>query len=163
MTNSFRILSCSVILLLTMPVWAMSPRPQETVPLWDALAPPAQPESSPPASEPWVLLEQTIFFRPAVLTMLRDSSRPLGDVFAVRLPGKPEVEMTVTSRRSGPRGSTIVEGQIGGPDQGNVLLSILEDAVAGTLFLRRERWSIEPRPDHRHRLVQVDAERYPPD
>lgn len=164
MKSIVRILSFGLFGLLTVSAWAMSPRPQETVPLWEALGPPAPAEPATLASEPWIILEQPILFRPAVLSQLRgDSSRPTTDVFAIKLPNNPEIEMKVTTRRPGPRGAVVVEGQLTGPRQGNLLLSIVEDAVAGTLRLGTESWSIEPRPDHRHRLVEINAEKFAPD
>jgi hypothetical protein len=130
-------------------------------PLWEPLSRSTQPEGR--AMEHWALDQQPISFREPVLFMLNDTTRPLPMSFSMALSDKHKRDVDIISRKTGPSLSTVVEGKVRGTPPGDILLAIKGEAVAGTVRIGKRTWKIEYTGNGRHRLVEVDPEKLPPD
>ncbi len=143
--------------------WGMAPHPPAGAPLWEPLSGPIEPDNSQRAREPWVLREQAVRFVPTVLSALRDPTSALPEQVAIRLPDRPELDLVITSRTSGTLGSTIVQGRSNHEPAAELILSIKGEAVVGTVRVGKQAWRIEHQGDGRHRVIELDLERLPPD
>jgi hypothetical protein len=141
----------------------MASRPPEKIKLWEALSPPTQPGDAKTKKEPWVISEQVIQISPTILSILSDPARSIPVRFVIDLSARPELEVEITSRNKGALNSTIVQGRVDGTPPGDLLLAVKGDTVAGTVRIGTQLWKIERLGDGRHRLIEINPEKFPPD
>ncbi|WP_173046877.1 hypothetical protein [Nitrospira sp. KM1] len=107
--------------------------------------------------------EQDIGFSSTVLSVLRNSNEPLPDRLLINLGDEQNVKVHFTHRTSSRTGSTVFQGTIETSPPGDILLSVQGEAVAGIVRKGDATWRITYRGSGRHRLMQIDVEKLPPD
>lgn len=131
--------------------------------LWEPLSPLARPQGDSERKEPWIVREQDIGFSSTVLSVLRNSNEPLPDRLLINLGDEQNVKVHFTHRTSSRTGSTVFQGTIETSPPGDILLSVQGEAVAGIVRKGDATWRITYRGSGRHRLMQIDVEKLPPD
>ena len=149
---------CIIALVVNLAGWAIAAQPSDTPRLWQSLSA----STTPSGGKVWIIREQAISFPEPVLSMLTDPSQALPLTFAVDLDGVIRT-VDMTKRSTSELSSTIVQGRLQGAQTGEIFLAIHGEAVAGTVSLGQRRWKIEYTGRARHRLIEFDPEKLPPD
>lgn len=137
-----------------------SPAP---TPLWRDMPSDAQADQPVPPRKPWVIRERAIALDPQLLSILKDAGARPHPPMTVEFFDAVQYQLEVTSTLSKFNDSAVVRGFLKGPTRGDVTLFINGTVVAGTIQLGERLFKVEHVSNGRHRLLELDPAKVPPD
>jgi hypothetical protein len=137
-----------------------SPAP---TPLWRDMPFDAQADQPVPTRKPWVIRERAIVLDPQLLSILKDAGARPHPPMTVEFFDAVQYQLEVTSTLSKFNDSAVVRGFLKGPARGDVTLFVNGTVVAGTIQLGERLFKVEHVSNGRHRLVELDPAKVPPE
>jgi hypothetical protein len=116
-----------------------------------------------PPRKPWVIRERAIAFDPQLLSIFKDAGARPHPPVTVEFFDAVQYQLEVTSTLSKFNDSAVIRGLLIGPTRGDVTLFINGSVVAGTIQLGDRLFKIEHVSNGRHRLLELDPAKVPPD
>lgn len=142
--------------LISFPVWANEPALPSTV--WQSA-----PDLAPVPRKPWVLRDRAIALSPQSLETLKDAAaRPHPPVFIELFDGT-RYELDITSTISRINDSAVIRGLLKNTPHGDFTFFINGSVMAGTIHVGDRLFKIEHVSNGRHRLLELNPEKLPPD
>lgn len=132
-------------------------------PLWRDTPSDMQADQPMPPRKPWVIRERPIAFDLQLLAILKDAGARPHPPVTVELFDTAPYQFEVTSTLSKFNDSAVVRGFLKGPTRGEVTLLVNGTVVAGTIQLGERLFKVEHVSNGRHRLVELDPAKVPPD
>jgi hypothetical protein len=130
--------------------------------LWQTAVPqPGQPPL--PNKKPWVIREREIVFDPQALVMLKDAAARPHPSIAVELFDGHSYDLDIVSTVSRLSDIATVKGTLKHAPQAPWSLIINGSLVNGSFQIGRRLYRIEHVQNGRHRLLEVDPAKLPPD
>jgi hypothetical protein len=156
--------ACQAALFLILsisPAWsadqAVPPR------LWQDAPPQPAPEQPLPAKKPWVIRQRDIVFDPQLLALLRDATARPHPPIAIELFEGRDYELDVTSTVSRLSDLSTVRGTLKDTARATWSLALNGNLVSGTIQVGDRLYKVEHVQNDRHRLLEVDPKKAPPD
>lgn len=131
--------------------------------LWRDMPPEALADRPMPPRKPWVIRERAIAFDPQLLSIFKDAGARPHPPVTVEFFDAVQYQLEVTSTLSKFNDSAVIRGLLIGPTRGDVTLFINGSVVAGTMQLGDRLFKIEHVSNGRHRLLELDPAKVPPD
>jgi hypothetical protein len=116
-----------------------------------------------PPRKPWVIRERPIVFDPQLLAILKDAGARPHPPVTIDLFDAVIYQLEITSTLSKFNDSAVIRGVIKGPTWGDVTLLVNGTVVAGTIQLGERLFKVEHVSNGRHRLLELDPAKVPPD
>jgi len=153
----FLLLSCLTGLL------GMTARPPADWHLWAPQSQAAAPDSARAKQNPWVLREQSVMPREDLLALLCDMDQPLPSRIVLDLFDGSSPVFLPQTRTVGGTGSIVVTGPLAGEPANDVTVVIKGQVLIATFRAGSKIWMVEHVEQGKHRLVEIDPEKYPKD
>ncbi len=133
-------------------------------PLWHEVSSATSAQEQPlPAKKAWVIRDREISFDPQLLTLLKNASaRPLPPISIELFQGRP-YELEVVSTVSRLSDLSTIKGTLRNTAKGTWSLVVTANTVSGTIQIADRLYKIEHVQNGRHRLLEVDPTKMPPD
>ncbi len=131
--------------------------------LWRDMPPEALAEQPLPPRKPWVIRERAITFDPQLLSILKDAGARPHPPITIELFDSVQCRLEITSTLSKFNDSAVIRGLLIGPTRGDVTVLVNGTIVAGTILLGERLFKIEHVSNGRHRLLELDPAKVPPD
>ncbi len=116
-----------------------------------------------PPRKPWVIRERPIAFDPQLLAILKDAAARPHPPITIELFDSVQYQLEVTSTLSKFNDSAVVRGLLKGPTRGELTLLVNGTVVAGTIQLGERLFKVEHVSNGRHRLLELDPAKVPPE
>lgn len=142
-----------------------SPEAEESPPslLWHEVSSASAQDQPLPARKPWVIRDREISFDPQLLVLLKDASaRPLPPISIELFQGRP-YELDVVSTVSRLSDLSTIKGTLWNTVKGTWSLAVSGNTVNGTIQIADRLYKIEHVQNGRHRLLEVDPTKMPPE
>jgi hypothetical protein len=130
--------------------------------LWHDVPQTAQ-EQPLPAKKPWVIREREIAFNPELLAILKNASARPHPTISIELFQGPTYELDVTSTVSRLSDLSTVRGTLKNTPRATWSFVIAGSLVNGTIQVGERIYKMEHVQNGRHRLLEVDPKKLPPD
>lgn len=131
--------------------------------LWHEISSAPVQEQPLPAKKPWVIRDREISFDPQLLALLKNASaRPLPPISIELFQGRP-YELDVASTVSRLSDLSTIKGTLGNTVKGTWSLVVSGNTVSGTFQVADRVYKIEHVQNGRHRLLEVDPTKMPPE
>jgi hypothetical protein len=131
--------------------------------LWRDMPPEALAEQPLPPRKPWVIRERPIAFDPQLLAILKDAGARPHPPITIDLFDSVQYQLEVTSTLSKFNDSAVIRGFLKGPTRGEVTLFVNGTIVTGTIQIGVRLFKVEHVSNGRHRLLELDPVKMPPD
>lgn len=141
----------------------MAGEPSTPTLLWRSMPSDAALDQPPPPRKPWVLRERAIAFDPQLLSILKDAAARPHPPVIVELFDTIQYQLDIMSTLSKINDSAVIRGLIKSPSRGDVTFVVNGNIVAGTIQIGERIFKIEHVFNGRHRLVELDPAKLPPD
>ena len=116
-----------------------------------------------PPRKPWVIRERAIAFDPQLLALLKDAAARPHPPITIELFDSVQYQLEVISTLSKFNDSAVIRGVLKGPTRGEVTLLVNSTVVAGTIQIGERLFKVEHVSNGRHRLLELDPAKVPPD
>ncbi len=141
----------------------MAGAPSTPTLLWRGMPSDATPDQPPPPRKPWVIRERAIAFDPQLLSILKDAAARPHPPITVELFDTIQYQLDIMSTLSKINDSAVIRGLIKSPSRGDVTFVVNGNIVVGTIQIGERLFKIEHVFNGRHRLLEVDPTKLPPD
>lgn len=131
--------------------------------LWHDMPAEALIDQPTPPRKPWVIRERPIAFDPQLLAILKDAAARPHPPITIELFDSVQYQLEVTSTLSKFNDSAVVRGLLKGPTRGELTLLVNGTVVAGTIQLGERLFKVEHVSNGRHRLLELDPAKVPPE
>jgi len=131
--------------------------------LWRDVPPEALAEQALPPRKSWAIRERPIAFDPQLLAILKDAGARPHPPVTIELFDAIQYQLEVTSTLSKFNDSAVIRALLKGPTRGDVTLFINGTVVAATIQLGDRLFKIEHVSNGRHRLLELDPAKVPPE
>jgi hypothetical protein len=131
--------------------------------LWRDMPPEALAEQALPPRKPWVIRERPIAFDPQLLAILKDAGARPHPPITIELFDSVQYQLEIKSTLSKFNDSAVIRGLLKGPAQGDVILLVNGIVVTGTIQIGERLFKVEHVSNGRHRLLELDPAKVPPD
>jgi hypothetical protein len=116
-----------------------------------------------PPLKPWIIRERPIAFDPQLLSILKDAGARPHPPVTIELFDAIPYQLEIMSTLSKINDSAVIRGLIKSPSRGDVTFVVNGNVVAGTIQIGERLFKIEHVSNGRHRLLEVDPAKLPPD
>ena len=131
--------------------------------LWRDMSTEATPNLPTPPIKPWIIRERPIAFDPELLAILKDAAARPHPPVTIELFDALQYQLEITSTLSKINDSAVIRGLLKGPTRGDVTLIVNGSVVMGTIQLGERLFKVEHVSNGRHRLLELDPAKLPPD
>jgi hypothetical protein len=131
--------------------------------LWRDMSAEALVDQPIPPRKPWVIRERPITFDPQLLAILKDAGARPHPPITIELFDSVQYQLEVTSTLSKFNDSAVIRGFLKGPARGEVILLVNGTVVAGTIQIGERLFKVEHVSNGRHRLLELDPAKVPPE
>lgn len=145
------------------PQLLMAVEPPTPTLLWRGMPSDATPDQPTPPRKPWVIRERPIAFDPQMLLILKDAGARPHPPVAIELFEAAQYQLEITSTLSKINDSAVIRGLIKSPARGDVMFVVNGNVVTGTIQIGERLFKIEHVSNGRHRLLELDPAKIPPD
>jgi hypothetical protein len=141
----------------------MAGEPPSPTLLWRSMPSEATPNMPQPLMKPWIIRERPIAFDPQLLAILKDAGARPHPPVTIELFDAVQYQLEITSTLSRINDSAVIRGLLKGPIRGDVTLIVNGTVVMGTILLGDRLFKVEHVSNGRHRLLELDPAKLPPD
>jgi len=131
--------------------------------LWRDLPSDTQADLPMPLRKPWVIRERAIAFDSQLLAIVKDAGARPHPPVTIELFDGVQYQLEISSTLSKFNDSAVVRGVLKGSIRGDVTLLVNSTVVTGTIQLGERLFKVEHVSNGRHRLLEVDPAKLPPD
>ena len=131
--------------------------------LWRDMPSEGTPNLPTPPMRPWIIRERPIAFDPQLLAILKDAGARPHPPVTIELFDALQYQLEITSTLSRINDSAVIRGLLKGSIRGDVTLIVNGTVVMGTIQLGERLFKVEHVSNGRHRLLELDPAKLPPD
>ena len=131
--------------------------------LWRDMAASSLAEQPFPPRKPWVIRERPIAFDTRLLAILKDAGARPHPPVTVELFDSLRYQLEITSTVSRINDSAVIRGLLRGQTRGELTLVVNGTTVGGTIKIGDRPFKVEHVSNGRHRLLELDPDKMPPD
>jgi hypothetical protein len=131
--------------------------------VWRDMVAPGSADQPLPPRKPWVIRERPIAFDPQVLTILKDAGARPHPPLTVELFDAAQYQLDIISTLSKFNDSSVIRGVLKGQDRGEITLVVNGTTVGATIKIGQKPFKVEHISNGRHRLLELDPAKLPPE
>ncbi|MCX5725390.1 MAG: hypothetical protein NTX84_12920 [Nitrospirae bacterium] len=138
------------------PAWADAPPPPSS--LWLTA-----PDPAPATQKPWILRDRAIALSLQPLRILKDAAARPHPPISIELFNGLRYELDIASTISRSNDSAVIRGLLKQSQQGDFIFYINGNVMAATIHVGKRLFKVEHVSNGRHRLLELNPAKLPPD